>query len=226
MSTGLDAVIFDLDGTLLDTLDEITWLVNAVLAERGYPTHDRETYRLLVGRGLEYLLERLLDGMDGEEREIGPMADEIRRRYPEAGDRRTRPYEGISGLLRELLEHGVPAAILTNKPHESAEASVHRFFPGYPFRRITAARPGCVPKPSPAEALRIASECFGVTPERVAMIGDTAVDMRTGRAAGMFPIGVLWGFRDREELESAGAAALVEDVSSLSRVLLGEAPDP
>ncbi|MBN1433766.1 HAD family hydrolase [Candidatus Fermentibacterales bacterium] len=216
-------VIFDLDGTLLDTLDDIRAVVNEILSEEGLDTHDRETYRLEVGRGLENLLRRLLQRQREEapDERVDALAARVRSLYLMEGDRRTRPYEGIGEVLDRLSERSVPVAVLSNKPNDSAVAAVRRFFPHHPFSCIRGAEPGSVPKPAPDAALEIAAGCLGCAPREVAFVGDTAVDMRTAVAAGMLPVGVLWGFRDSAELESGGAAVLVGRPPELIGVLLG-----
>ena len=217
------AVIFDLDGTLLDTLEEIEAVVNEALVAAGFSPHSRETYRTEVGRGLEYLLERLLHD-EVPPREIPTvvetLAPAVRQRYIEAGDRRTRPYDGIREVLGKLADSGVKTAVITNKPGDAAAAAIGRFFPDHGFCRVAGAGPGTPPKPAPDSALSIAREEFRCPPSEVAFVGDTSIDMRTAISARMFPIGVLWGFRDRKELVESGAGALVATPSDLIPILL------
>jgi phosphoglycolate phosphatase len=224
MDVGLySAVIFDLDGTLLDTLEEIEAVVNEVLTEEGFSPHDRETYRIEVGRGLEYLLKRLLrNEVSSPELPsvVGTLSPIVRSRYIEAGDRRTRPYDGIEKVLEKLAECGIRTAVITNKPLDAASAAIGRFFPAHGFCRVLGAGPGTPPKPAPDSALRLAEEEFGCPPSEVAFVGDTSIDMRTAVSAGMFPVGVLWGFRDREELLESGAEALAGTPVDLIPILL------
>ena len=201
------AVIFDLDGTLLDSLGDIADAMNHVLERHGYPTHPRSRYRFFVGEGIDQLVRRALPaGVDGATLER--ITAQTRAEYARRATRTTRPYPGIPELLDAITTRGVPMAILTNKPHEPAVAMVRELLGRWPFSAILGARDGLPKKPDPTGALRVA-EALGVPPRACLYLGDTGTDMRTARAAGMLPVGVLWGFRPREELEEAGARVLI-----------------
>jgi phosphoglycolate phosphatase len=212
------AVLFDLDGTLLDTLRDIADAMNAVLARLRLPGHPPVDYRLFVGEGVTRLVERALpeERRDGELiRRAEAMLDE---EYAHRWNATTRPYPGIPGLLDELAARGVPLAVLSNKPDDFTLLTVSRLLPAWRFHPVMGARPGVPRKPDPAAALEIAG-ILGIVPSDILYLGDSGVDMRTARAAGMHPVGALWGFRSAAELNEAGAAALVGSPAELLELL-------
>ncbi len=219
------AVIFDLDGTLLDSLGDIAEAMNVVLDRHGLPTHPVDRYRFFVGDGIDHLVRRALPaGVDGAALER--IAADMRAEYARRATRTTRPYPGIPELLDALVARGIPMGILTNKPHEPAVAMVRELLGRWPFPVIQGATDGLPKKPDPAGALRVAG-ALGVPPGRCLYVGDTGTDMRTARAAGMVPVGVLWGFRPREELEAAGARHLIDRPGELLRLVdRGAAGEP
>jgi len=210
-------VLFDLDGTLLDTLADIANAANAALTRLGFPTHPVDAYRHFVGDGSDCLVRRVLpeDVRDSETRKQchAAIMDEYARRWAE----NTRPYPGIPGLLRELDERGIPKAVLSNKRDDFTKMTVAKLLPDFSFHIVRGAQPSVPVKPDPAAALRIAEELH-ILPARFLYIGDTNTDMRTASAAGMFGAGALWGFRSADELAANGAKALLrapEDVLCL-----------
>ncbi|MFW6051383.1 MAG: HAD family hydrolase [Myxococcota bacterium] len=212
MSPVTRGVLFDLDGTLADTLDDIAGAMNHVLRERGMPTHGRDAYRDFVGSGVEALVRRAAPSADADPAELTRA---FRARYGKHMFDRTRPYPGVPDALRDLASRGVPMAVLSNKPHEPTRAMVARLFPEVPFREVRGARPGATLKPDPASALELA-EVLGLAPAEVAYVGDTKIDMETACRAGMVPVGVLWGFRRRDELEAHGARRLLHHPRDLT----------
>lgn len=202
------AVLFDLDGTLLDTLEDLADSMNAVLARRDHPEHGLDEYRYFVGAGVEVLVERALPPDRRDEETIAAGVAEMREEYGRRWNVKTRPYAGVPEMLAGLADHGLPVAVLSNKPDDSTVAMVRHYFPDFPFAEIRGARDGVPKKPDPAAALDIVNE-LGVAPARVLYVGDTDIDMRTAVAAGMDPAGALWGFRDEAELRENGAAHLV-----------------
>ena len=214
------AVIFDLDGTLVDSLADIASAMNEVLERHGFPAHPVGAYRRFVGDGMERLVRRALPPV-GEEIVVRVLED-MRRTYARRALRTTRPYPGIPDLLDRLAARGVPFAVLTNKPHEPAVAMVRALLGRWPFAAVQGAVPGRPRKPDPAGALELARR-LGVTPEGCLFVGDTPTDMATAAAAGMVPVGVLWGFRTEPELRDAGARFLIERPLDLLS-LLGERP--
>lgn len=204
-----DAVLFDLDGTLLDTIEDLADSMNAVLARRGHPGHSVDAYRYFVGAGVELLVKRALPPARRDAETIASGVAEMREEYGRRWHAKTRPYEGVPEMLVGLHDRGLPVAVLSNKPDDSTTAAVRYFFPDIPFADIRGAREGVPKKPDPAAALDLA-EGLGVAAARVLYVGDTDIDMETAVAAGMEPAGALWGFRDEAELRDHGAAHLVE----------------
>jgi phosphoglycolate phosphatase len=202
------AVIFDLDGTLFDTLDDIALTMNFVLARRGLPTRTNEEYKLLVGDGLEETVRRTLHRIPHTDDDVAAMVTEYRQEYQVRWRDHSRPYPGIAELLRELRARGIKTAVLSNKSHPYTVVMTQALLRNFIFDVVRGAMLEVPLKPDPAAALQIARE-LGVAPESVIFLGDTKVDMKTAVAAGMYPVGALWGFRSADELRSSGAAALV-----------------
>jgi phosphoglycolate phosphatase len=203
------AVLFDLDGTLLDTLEDLADTMNRVLRTNGLPMHPTASYRYFVGDGVQTLVLRAIpQEMRGDEETVRKLESEMREEYRLSWDRKTRPYEGAAGLLARLTEMGIKRAVLSNKPHGLVAEMLDRYFPGVFFEAAFGNRPGIPKKPDPAAALEISRIC-GVPPASFLYLGDTDTDMRTARAAGMSPVGALWGFREEDELRRAGAERLI-----------------
>lgn len=218
----IEALLFDLDGTLLDTLDDIHEVVRRVFSEEGLPSRTREAVRLSVGRGVEHLVEKLIYDADCPKERIPYIAGRIRNVYLDMGSVRTRPYPGILELLHQLDHRGFPMSVLTNKPQASADESVDRYFPGIEFAMIRGAAPDHPLKPS-AAASRPVLEALGIQPPgRVAMVGDSDVDMDTALNAGMVPVGVSWGFRPADLLRAHGASVVLESPSEILGLLVDQ----
>jgi len=200
-----DAVLFDLDGTLADTLGDIAAAGNHAMTALGRPTIEQHRFRHLAGQGLPYLIRHALGPAHGHLVEQG--IELFREYYGDHSLDRTVPYDGIPELLEALGSHGLLLAVLSNKPEPATRALVDALFSRHRWAAAAGARPDTPLKPDPTAALRIA-ESLGVPPARWAYVGDTRVDMETASAAGMFAIGVLWGFRDEPELRGAGARAI------------------
>jgi phosphoglycolate phosphatase len=210
----LEAVLFDLDGTLLDTLEDIADASNRVLARRGYPPHAVSAYRYFVGEGARTLVGRTLPDDARTDEMVDRVYWEFREEYARNWNAKTRPYEGVAETLDALAGRGLKIAVLSNKPDDFTRKCVRELLSDFTFDAVLGERDGVPPKPDPVGALRIASD-IGVTPARIALVGDTSIDMLTATAAGMFPVGALWGFRTREELERSGARVVVEDPRDL-----------
>jgi phosphoglycolate phosphatase len=203
------AVIFDLDGTLLDTLDDLGDSMNAVLASLGYPVHAMEGYKYFVGDGVENLVRRTLpEPVRGNDELVRETVPRMRAEYARRWRDKTRLYDGVAELLDGLTGRGVRMAILSNKPHSAVLEVVDHFFKAWRFQVVFGARPEVPNKPDPASALEVCG-ILGLAPEKVLYLGDTNTDMQTANAAGMFPVGALWGFRTEAELLESGAGALV-----------------
>ena len=205
----MTAVLFDLDGTLLDTLDDLAASVNAALAAFSLPMRTREEVRRFVGNGAERLIRLALPG-----EETDPPAEEVlkvfRTHYNAHCLDRTRPYDGILEALRQLH---MPAAIVSNKPDSAVKPLCARFFPGVPAFGETA---DCPRKPAPDMLFR-GLEALGA--DRCVYVGDSEVDILTARNAGMPCLSVLWGFRDKETLEAAGGTLFCRTPEELPGIL-------
>lgn len=201
------AVLFDLDGTLLDTLEDLADATNAALAKLGLPGHPLEAYKQFVGDGLENLVRRAMPQGRLDEMLLARGIELARHEYAGRWAEKSRPYAGIPDLLDGLGRRGLPMAVLSNKPDEFTRLCVTRLLAGWHFAAVQGARPDLPRKPDPHGALAIAAY-MGIVPGEILYLGDTNTDMQTAVAAGMFPVGALWGFRTAGELLAAGAAAL------------------
>ena len=210
MNYDIKAVIFDLDGTLVNSLADLAGAANHVLAEAGYPVHPVAAYRYFVGNGLDILLRRALPtGKPDTVDAYAALLERVRQRYDAHWHDQTVPYPGVSELLAELARRGLPFMVLSNKPDPWVMPCVRYFFPEASFAVARGARPDVPRKPDPQAALALAAQ-VGVAPEQVAFIGDSSVDMSTAVRAGMPGFGATWGFREREELLASGAVTLLE----------------
>lgn len=203
------AVVFDLDGTLLDTLEDLAHSMNAALVQMGFPPHPVDAYCYFVGDGARVMAERALPVEKRDEAIIEICRKSFVAEYSQRWDKKTRPYPGIESMLAEVAGRGIKMAVLSNKPHNFVELSVNRFLADFHFDCVFGVQAGIPKKPDTAGVLRIAT-LLGVPPEQFLYLGDTNTDMRTANAAGMFAVGALWGFRAAEELTQSGAKALIE----------------
>ena len=211
------AIIFDLDGTLLNTLEDIAHAMNSALVKLGAPVHAAADYRRYVGEGLEVLAYRVLPQERRDDATVKQCVAAMREEYARSWARATKPYDGIPELLAELGRRSVRCAVLSNKAHDFALSMVTHFFGSGTFERVIGA--GVFPqKPDPTGALHIAAE-MGIGPEAFLFVGDSDVDMRTACRAGMHPTGVQWGFRTAEELRANGAKSLVERPEEILGIL-------
>jgi len=202
------AVLFDLDGTLLDTINDLADSMNSVLERHGFPTHGVDEYKYFVGDGIDLLVRRALPVSCKDEFLIAGCVAAMKEEYSSRWADSTRPYDGITELLDALNASGVSLSILSNKPHESTMIVVSRMLANWKFEMVIGAMDGVPKKPNPASAISIA-ERLGIAPGDFLYLGDTHTDMKTAVLAGMFPAGALWGFRTAGELVEAGARILV-----------------
>lgn len=202
------AALFDLDGTLLDTLDDIADSMNRVLAANNHPTHTLDKYRYFVGDGARTLVTRTLPENKRTPRHIDTCLDQYRVDYGAHWKDKTRVYPGIPELLDGLVQRGLKITVLSNKPHDATVKCVEAFLPRWTFDIIRGQQDGTPHKPSPVGAQAVARR-LGIPPAEFLYLGDTATDMQTARAAGMFPVGALWGFRPAQELADHGARILL-----------------
>jgi phosphoglycolate phosphatase len=184
--------------------------MNGVLSHFGFPIHELEKYRHFVGDGMENLVRRSLpDSVKNDSRLITNCLEMMRKTYELNWGVMTRPYPGVPELLDALSERGLKMAVLSNKPDDSTQKVVEGLLPAWRFEAVVGARPAVPLKPDPFSALEIAKR-LKLGPARFVYLGDTATDMKTANAAGMFAVGALWGFRDAGELIAGGAAKLIE----------------
>lgn len=206
--TNFRAVIFDLDGTVLDTLEDLADSMNNVLARMGLPGQDLEAYKFFVGDGVEMLVRRALPATHQDDATAARAVRAMREEYLRRWSLKTKPYEGVPELLDGLRARGLKMAILSNKPDDFAKMTVERLLPHGRFDLVLGERPGIARKPDPAGAFEVA-ERLGLPASAFIYLGDTGTDMQTAVAARMFPVGALWGFRPAAELMANGAKALI-----------------
>ena len=205
-----EAAIFDLDGTLVNSLDDLADSANAVLHRHGFPVHDVEAYRYFVGNGSRKLIERILPADHAVDEEfVRDFLAEYKEQYAANLLHKTKPYAGIMEMLEELRRRRIPMAVCTNKHQSAAEVIMEALFPRDMFCEIIGDQVGLPRKPDPRKVLHI-MENMGIAGDRTLYFGDTSVDMDTARNAGTFAVGVLWGFRPPEELSEHGADILLK----------------
>ena len=209
-------VIFDLDGTLLDSIEDIASSMNKVLESLQLPTHKIEDYKHFVGGGVDILVENALNNQSKE------IKDEVIKRFKIEYDgklhSKTLPYDGIYELLDELKKLDINLAVLSNKPHEFTVSYVNHFFKNYNFKEIHGQKKDVPKKPDPKAALDIV-KCLDSSCENTYFIGDTKIDMQTAKSANMTAIGVLWGFRDEKELRYFGADFIVSNPLEILKII-------
>jgi phosphoglycolate phosphatase len=217
-------VIFDLDGTLADTLADLSDAVNAALHEFGYATHETTQIRAWIGEGLPLLCRRAMSNGDEVSAErldsevVGQVVTAVTAPYREHRLDKTRPYPGIPGLLDALTAQQVRLAVLTNKPHEHTEPLVSTLLGRYPWVVVQGCLPDGLRKPDPRTAWPILSQ-MRLRASEVAMVGDSSIDVMTGRQANLMTVGVTWGFRDRQNLIDAGVQYLIDRPEQLLQLL-------
>lgn len=202
-------VIFDLDGTLLDTIADLAQCTNHALAECGFPAHAEEEYRFMVGNGINKLFERALPDGHKTEENIARIREVFVPYYSEHGTDMTRPYDGITAMLAALQSMGVKLAVASNKIDSATKKLVPHYFPEIAFTAVCGNREGVAPKPDPAIAEGILA-ATGIDRHDALFVGDTCVDMETAINAGIEAVGVTWGFRPRAELERLSPAHIAD----------------
>jgi len=212
-------VIFDLDGTLVNSIGDLQQSVNTVMKAHGFPSASEEQMKQMVGNGIRKLIERALP----EDCRTQPMIDDCLREFSENYNRhcmdRTRPYQGMAELVEALQHRGVHTAVVSNKADPMAKQIVRGLLPDAGFEEIFGMREGIRPKPDPGALLQICSS-WGILPEECVMVGDSNVDIQTGKNGGMMTVGAAWGFRGREELAQSGADQIAAEPAELSEMLL------
>ncbi len=208
------AIVFDLDGTLINSLQDIADAMNRVLTAHGFPTHPYEAYRTFVGKGLRNLSEQVLPLEAREETILQQVHTDLLIDYKTNYVRKTVLYPGVSTLLDALTAKGLGLAIVSNKAHEITARIVDQLLAPWPFA-CALGTGGAIPrKPDPTGALMCA-EALGVEAKHIAYVGDSGIDMQTAHNSGMYPVGVTWGFRSRDELKANGAALIIDRPEAL-----------
>lgn len=202
-------VIFDLDGTLLNTIDDLAISTNYALRQFGFPEHALTEYPYFVGNGITKLIERALPPDRRDEDTVNRLKQEFVKYYQQHKTDLTRPYRGIPSVLEVLNEKGILMAVASNKYHQGTDELIRHYFGSSLFKVIAGQKDGIPPKPDPAVIHFILSKT-GVSPADALYVGDSGVDMQTAAHSGVTSVGVTWGFRPRRELEENGANHIAE----------------
>lgn len=214
----IKACIFDMDGTVVNTINSISYFANNALNEAGLPSIDVEEYKYMVGNGAKKLIERTLNKVGAD----NSLFEKVYTKYITDYDGNflylTEPYEGIVDMLKTIKQKGITAAILSNKPHVTALKVNNALFGDGLIDLCYGARDNIALKPDPAGVFEIMNE-LRLEKEECIYIGDTSTDMKTGKSAGLYTVGVLWGFRKRDELEENGADAIISHPDELINII-------
>ena len=216
MKQTVRAVLFDLDGTLADTLADLANAINAALAAVGCPLHPRDKYRHLVGDGARTLCARALSA--NRQELVDTVRERMRAHYDAHCFDETQLYAGIPELITALRDQNYTLAVLSNKPDDFTQRMIAHYFPAGTFQVVRGQVAGTPLKPDPAAALAITKQ-LDIPAREWLYLGDTNTDMQTATAAGMIPVGVLWGFREKEELLASGAASIVATPADVLKLL-------
>ncbi len=212
------AVIFDLDGTLLNTLQDIVNTLNSVLAFHHYPIHTVDECRFLVGHGMRELVKKALPDGAGTPETIDLLLKELMTHYADNWNKNSHPYPGISNMLNTLTERGIKKAILSNKADHFTQLCAEEILKEWDFDVVMGHHSAIAHKPDPEGALLVA-RMLKEEPSSILYIGDSGIDMLTATRAGMYPLGVLWGFRPESELLEFGAKSLVHHPEEIVALL-------
>jgi phosphoglycolate phosphatase len=214
-----ELIVFDLDGTLADTIEDIAASVNRVLSRFGLPCYNSDTYKRMVGDGFRTLIERCLPPTAVHDEVLfAEIFESATREYAAHCLEKTKPYPGMRSTLEALSRKGVRQAVLSNKPDDMSKAIVQALFGAVPFVAVWGNSPQRPRKPDPSAVLAIC-KIAGARPEHSLFVGDSGVDMKTARAAGMIGVAALYGYRSKEELEKAGADYFIEAPEALLSLL-------
>ena len=211
------AIIFDLDGTLLNSLTDIADSVNIVLEKYNFPIHSINDYKLFIGNGIEKLIERALpDNISNDDFE--KYLTEIKSIYEKNQINKTKAYDGILEMLKTLNKKSVSINILSNKPIDFTKMVVNHFLKEIKFDNVLGARKNIPKKPNPQAVLEIIKN-LKLNKKEVLYVGDTGTDMKTAKNAELTSIGVLWGFRDEKELKENGANYIINSPSEILKFI-------
>ncbi len=211
------AVIFDMDGTLTDTIEDLADAANYALGKFGFPQHNTESYKMMVGNGIPKLIERALPEEFRTDEYIGKVKERFFEYYNLHSTDKTKKYEGMTELISELREKGIKIAVVTNKYEPAAIDILHKLY-GDVFDCIAGQLDGVPTKPDPTSTFIVMNK-LGVKPEECIFIGDSGVDIQTAVNSKALPIGVLWGFRGESELKENGAKHLINRPEQLLRFI-------
>ena len=211
-------VIFDLDGTLLDTIADLAQAANYALRQNGYSEHPIEAYRFFVGNGINNLIKRALPESSRTEENVMKLRRDFVEYYNDHNADLTQPYPGIVPLLEKLQREGIALAVASNKYQQATETLIARYFPSVDFCAVFGQREKIPIKPDPQIVYDILS-IARVDKDRTVYVGDSGVDMKTAFSAGVKSIGVVWGFRPKEELEENGACFLADQAEKIPDIL-------
>lgn len=215
-----DAVFFDLDGTLVNSLADLANSVNYVLRQSGYPTHSTDAYKYFVGDGIAKTIERALPEEHRTNDNILMLKDMFAEHYVVHYADNTVAYDGLIQLVSSLKEKGIKLAVITNKSQDMAEKIIKKIY-GNSFDLILGLKEGIPPKPDPT-GIMMAMNQLGVESSKCAFVGDSGMDVQGAINAGAYPIGVLWGFREKAELVKFGAKFIASNANELFRAVLSE----
>ena len=204
------ACIFDLDGTLINSLDDLADCCNYALEQMGFSIHKVQDYRYFVGNGVVNLIQRTVPQTGVSQAVLDKTLDIYRKRYAAHYLDKTKPYDGINELLKALKAKDLKLTVVSNKPDDATKKLISEVFGENVFDIVLGQQEGVPHKPNPQGALK-ACEQMQVLPHECVFLGDTCIDIQTAIAAGMLPVGALWGFRDRDELVTAGAEVLLSE---------------
>lgn len=205
----MNLIVFDLDGTLINSLEDLADSANHILTQHGFPIHPVDAYRYFVGDGVRKLIERILPMEERTDARIEQCRQEFVAYYKVHMEDKTSVYKGITELLTELKKRRLKVAVATNKVHIAVKPLMEKYFPGIQFDSMIGQREGVPVKPAPQIMYDILKET-GCEPSETLHVGDTATDMQFAHNAGITPVGVLWGYRPLEELQEAGARYIIE----------------
>jgi phosphoglycolate phosphatase len=212
-----EGVIFDLDGTLVNSLDDLADSMNGVLRNAGFPTHAVEAYKYFVGNGIRNLVRKTLPETMRDEDNVAQYFKQMTDTYRENCLVKSKPYDGIVELLDELKSRNLKLAVLSNKVDELTQKIISALLPDF-FDIVAGVTNEDLRKPNPSGALKICKQ-LDISPENFLYLGDTGTDMQTANNAGMYAIGVLWGFRTKAELIANGARRIIETPPELLTLL-------
>ena len=212
------AVLFDLDGTLLNTLQDVADAVNKGLASLGFPQYAIEKYKTVIGEGRDVLVRRALPADHRDDATALKLLNLVNAEYQIHWADNTRPYPGIPELLDNLTKKGIKIAVLSNKADDLTNLCVTKLLSQWRFTLVAGAKPSIPNKPDPTAAFEMSKQ-MGISPPQFIYLGDSDIDMKTANNAGMFAIGAGWGFRSEQELLDTGAKAVIKHPSELMRYL-------